>query len=403
MPSRPTRPRPFRFAFVAAAAIVALHVFARDAIETTRLRVLDVLLAPTSVVRALGRNDEAPPVDVRLFVEERSRTRAGLFAELGLVALPVLDYRPREGLLIVAAGRDAGVTSGARVLAPEGLLGHVERVESHLSRVRLLSARGARTASVAAQSKSGLPGGIERLAAVVEGDGDQGLLVDGVLLEMFKEGDSLIAFGPGAVPIGRVVSTGVRPRVRFAAVAASAEAVAVEGVGRSASVVDVFEEERLRVVASPALGGRGAFLRGEAAARLQSGAGVHVGGFYLGRVERTAEAGAYVSRRDDPGHEIGVRLVGPDFESGHLVRAGRNGAFAIVGDLPDLPPGSAVPVRAFTAGGGWLVPPGLFFGRFLLKDGALFPSDQVVPWPSTVTATVFLFDAERAVLTRRAR
>lgn len=403
MPSRPSRPRPFRYAFAALAAVVALHVFARDPVEALRLRTLGVLLAPTSFVGAFGRTETTPSDEVRLVVEDRRRSRASLFAEAGLAALPVLDHRPREGVLIVAAGRDAGVACGARVLAPEGLLGHVERVETHLSRVRLLSARGARTASVAAAPKPGLPGGIERLAAVVEGDGTEGFLVDGVLLEAFKEGDALIAFGPGAVPIGRVVSAGVRPRVRFAAEAASAGAVAVEGVGRNASVIDVFEEEPLRVLAAPALGGRGAFLGGEAARRLQAGAGVHSGGRYLGRVERTAGGSAYVSRREDPGHEIGVRLVGPEFEAGALVRARPDGGFIVVGDAVALPAGTAVAVRAFTAGGGWLVPPGLFVGRFLLKDGELFPQDQAVLWPPTVTATVFVFDGERTVLSRRSR
>jgi hypothetical protein len=402
MPQNHARPRPIRTAVVVAAALAALHVLARDATEAVRLRVLSVWLAPASLFARLASPEAAPAEDDLRAVADRRASRASLFADRGLAPLTVLDHRPADGVLIVAAGRDAGVGFGARVYAPEGLVGHVDRVETHLARVRLLSARGARAAVVAAAPKANLPGGLTLLTAVVEGDGAVGgHLVDGVMLEAFRPGDELLAFGAERVSVGKISAAGVRPRVQFAADAALARAVAVEGVLTTAPVVDVFEDEPLRTAASPALAGRGAFLKGEAARRLVPGAAIRFGGVYLGRVERAAGDAAYVSRREDPGHEIGVRLEGAGREFGARIRSEGAGVYRLVGDVPPSPPGEVEDVRAFTAGAGWLVPPGLSVGRFVRKDGRLIPYSAPGPWPPVVTASVFVFEAERAVLVRR--
>jgi hypothetical protein len=395
MPRSVRRPKPLRAALVAAAVLVAAHVGARDVVEGLRLRLLGALVAPAAALRGAVRS-EAPLRDALAAVASRRETRTGLFSAVGAAALPIVDYRPREGVLVLGAGREAGVVFGAAVYAREGLLGHVERVETHLARVRLVAARGARTAVVAERVATDLPGGIERLAAVAEGDGVAARLAEGALLESFRPGDRLAAFGPRAYAFGTVAEAGPRPLLKLSADAANAGAAAAEGVETGAPIPGLFESEPMRVAAEPAVGGRGAVLIGSGGERLTVGAAVERGGVYLGRVVRTAGDVAYAERADDPGHEVGVRLIGAAGETGATLRSEGGGVFRVVAGGPDA--ADADEFDAFTAGGGGLVPADLYVGRLVAARGRLYGTPPG-PWTRAVDVAVFVFDAERRRLT----
>jgi hypothetical protein len=383
-----------RGALVAAAVLLALHLFARDVAEGAKLSALAVLAAPAAVVRDAA-SERRPILDARRATEARAASRAGLFSARGLAALPVLDHRPEAGYIVVGAGRESNVVFGAAVTSPEGLLGHVDRVETHLSRVRLLAANGARAAVAYAGAKRNLPGGITTLAAVVEGRGETGALVDGALLEAFRPGDRLTVFGKPEIPVGVVTRAGPEPGVVFAARADAAGAVAVEGVALAFSPPELFQSERLRAVAEPVYEGRGAVLVGREAARASPGAAVFSGGVYLGRVTRTSGDVAFASRSVDRGHRVGVRAVADGAEIGISLVSEGGGLYRVEGTPPVSQNGT---FDAFTAGGGGLVPPDLYVGR-LRAEGALWRADDAFDrWPKEVEVAVFLFEEERARL-----
>jgi hypothetical protein len=387
------RPRPRAEALLAAALVLGANVFARDAVEALRLRALRIAAAPTALVRRLVDPPAPRVATTDPAVTARRAVRREVFRDRDAAALPVVDHRPREGRLVVGAGRDAGVVFGAAVFAAEGILGHVDRVEAHLARVKLVSARGARTAVVAAETRSGLPGGLERVTAVFEGEGEDGVLADGALLEALRLGDRLLAFNEAASPLGEVAVPGARPRVRLFAKGGTSGAVAVVGVGPRAPTPELFEDEALAVALAPALAGRGALLIGAAARRLSPGAAVHAGGRYLGRVESAAGDVAWASRRDDPGRLVGVRLAAAGGETGATLRAEGGGVFRLTEGTLRAADGAEIAV--FTAGGGGLVPPDLLVGRFVAERGGLRDPTGEAKWPGTVDASVFVFEDER--------
>jgi len=395
VPRPPRRPRPLRDGLAALAVLFALHAAARDPLDAARLETLRWFAGPPAVVRRALEPERPRTVPGRGASEARRAARRAAFEARGAAAVPVVDLRPREGVLILGAGRDAGVRLGAAASSNEGLLGHVDRLEARLARVRLTASKGARLAVALDGKRSGLPGGIERLSAVLEGDGRDAALVEGSLLQEFKPGDRLVAFGPSRAPTGVVVGGGARPRVKLFARPDSSGAVSVEGVGARAAVAELFVDEPLRVELEPALEGRGALLSGPAAERLSVGAALHADGVYLGRVELRTSSTAYAGRLFDPGHEVGVRWTHGGIEGGMTLRGDGGGRFrAVEGDLP--PDGAEFP--AFTAGGRGLAPPDLFVGTFAREGEGFRAVEGETRWPAEVSGATFLFEEERARL-----
>jgi hypothetical protein len=371
-------------------------VFWAGELEGARVRLLGIL---GSVGPARGFFAEPPETRVFPDIQARiaaSRTaRARSVAAEGRVGVDVLAYVAKNQIAIIGAGRDSGVDVLDPVVVPAGLLGFVDAVEPNLARVRLLSASKARVPVTLAESRSGLPGEVVGLNAVLEGTGSGGRLVEGPLLSEFRAGDRLHAVIDRAasppLAVGTVAKPGLLPEVRLAAGPGDLGLVAVPADREPSRAL--FVPEALEVRAESVFGRRGALLAAPDGSSVAAGCAVHARGRYLGRITRVAGRTAVASRLDDRGHRVFVRLLGASAAAptGQLVSAG-GGSFRLeIDDAQAVPAG---PLLAVTAGGEHLVPGDLAIG-FLDPDAADFRlRDPVAPWPPEVTASVFLFGAE---------
>ncbi len=394
-------------------AVAVAHLGFREESEGLRLRIAHLVLAPTVALDRPrpGTVAELGP-DVRARLAWWEAQRRGTLAHDTLV--PVMEYRSDRQQVVVGCGRDQGVSIGDPVIAPTGLVGFVDRIEAHLSRVSLLSAKGTRVAVTLAESRPALPGGMSRLNAIHEGDGERTHLTQGSLLEGFAVGDAVVTFGgdgdratPRNVSVAHVVERGPKPRTELSARPEDVGFVSLP-YAKNLATENLFEGDPSVMAIDGPAEGVGAIVTGATIADVVEGSAVHAHDRYLGRVVRTAGPLALCSRLHDPGHEVSVRWIGSDDRVGRtMLRSKGIGVFEFVGGVQ--PPFEAMPVLLLTAGGQGLVPADLVVGVGRIASsgtglgGALVIEGSVDVWPSAVTIPVFAFRDELLRLVSGAR
>ncbi len=371
--------------------LLALQFLLPSVVESIRLPLLRAVAAPISGSSASSA--ETGPAPWSLPTTREPTPWPSLTAG---PLMPVFDYDPRRGWLILGGGATCGVTVGARVLTPSGCLGVVDKVTTHLARVRLLSAEGVQVPVELSRTavRRELPGHVERLVGVLRGDGaGVALVTTAHLPRAFRVGDELRTLrfqeDSPAWPVGEVVGEGLRPSVRLLARPDGLTAVRVEGaVG---DVGPMFEEHPFELVLAGAGRLRGALISGAALDDVVPGCAVHGGGRYLGRVLSVTFGGAMVAGVTDPGVAVSVTLVGRGGGEarGRLVGLGR-GRLRLLELAEPLPDG---PLMALTAGGQELVPAGLLVASGEVRDGVIPAAAQ--GWPQEVNVSAFRWTAER--------
>lgn len=369
--------------------LLALHFALPDAGEGLRLRLLRGISKPLPLRGA----EEGLAAPTAAPLPDPFPGRTGV--------MPVLDLERDKGWLIVGGGARAGVTPGARVAVPAGLLGVVDQVTTHLARVRLLDAEDVQVPVELSESTAGrvLPGGLAQLVGVLRGAGDGARIVSAHLPRAFQRGDvltSLVDDGNDEPwPVGRVVEVGLRPRVELLASADGASAVLVAGA--STPTESLFSRHECAVVLVGAGRVRGALLASDQLDLIAPGCGVHFGNRYLGRVLRVGGGVAHVVGAGDAGSPLDVLCLSDDgtYVPARLLGRGE-GRFEILDRPKRLRDGV---VRVVTAGGQELVRPGLEVGRGIVDRDRLILEDRL-PWPPTVSVSVFRYGDERRRLRR---
>ncbi|MAB91209.1 MAG: hypothetical protein CMJ90_17410 [Planctomycetes bacterium] len=374
-------------------ALVGLHFGWEGHAERARLPLLRLVAAPTPA----PDDEPVEPVPEWLdaaLVHARPRVDPGPGKDAGRL-LPVLDLEYERGWLIVGGGAECGVTPGAWVVAADGCIGVVDRVTTHLARVRLLSAADVQIPiELAAPTVDrALPGGVDRLVGFLRGAGGAAEVASAHMPHAFLRGDVLHTLsdvaGGGSWPVGEITGEGLRPSVRLLARPDRVAAVLVRGA--TSDPPSVFEEHPLEVALSASGRLRGVLVTGAALERVLPGCGVHAGGRYLGLVSRVAGGTAHVIRATDPGSSVEVVLVGRDGASQAARLEGRGaGTLSVVDVRGPLPSGLIV---AVTAGGQELVPSGLLVAEATLSDGMRIRVGE--RWPRQVRVSVFRWARER--------
>jgi cell shape-determining protein MreC len=383
------------------ALLLGLHFGWTDRAEGLRLPLLRLVAAPTpasddwAITPVPGWLDGAMEA-------ARTRARGGVESNRGRL-LSVLDLEHERGWLIVGGGAECGVAPGAWVIVADGCIGGVDRVTTHLARVRLLTALDVQFPIERDPHAAGsaLPGRVERLFGFLRGDGDGAEVATAHRPREFRRGDVLCTLADGADdrawPVGEITREGPRPRVRLLARPDRVPAVFVCGV--LAEPQPIFEEHPLEVALSTSGRLRGVLVKGAALGRVLPGCGVHAGGRYLGRVLRLALGTAHVVRASDPGSSVEVVLIGRGGISVPARLEGRGAGVLSVTDVRGrLPPG---PILAVTAGGQELVPAGLLVAEGTVHNGVL--DGASTPWPREVRVSVFRWANERRRLRERSR
>jgi len=184
---------------VRAAESVAGQFRGRERLEATNAQLRAALLA-----------QEADLQRLETLAEENRRLRALLEGAQSLVfktrfaELVRVDLDPFSHQVMIDKGSSDGVEVGQAVIDAEGVMGQVEHVTRHMSRVRLIS-----------DPNHALPVQINRtgLRAIALGTGETGALVlNSVPLEAdVREGDLVVTSGlgdrfPGGYPVAAVTS-----------------------------------------------------------------------------------------------------------------------------------------------------------------------------------------------------
>lgn len=399
---------PARLRTVALIAILlALQLWAAGTVETLRILGLRWLVTPLTGIESdgLAHLDAPPPaVDDRLAVlEVEVRAPYDVF---GGPLLPILDHDADAGWLLVGGGARAGIRRGALAVVPDGCVGVVDRVLENLARVRLLSAAGTRLPVQAGESRVELPGALDRLRAIAEGDGERVFLARAHLPQGFQLDDELRTPPPGPDRpgwlVGRVTRPGARPEVELAARPEASPLVSIEGADVEIPREDLFERMRFELLAR----GRGphptALLGGDGAGQLLPGSAVQSSGRYLGRVTRVAPGVAQAVPLRERRNLLRVRVAPPDAPSQRaLLRWSRGDRFR-VDSWVDGTPAEDGPVLLVTAGGDALIPPGLVVGQGVLDAEEIGLETEDV-WPRMVEVAVFRHGDERRHLLRGRR
>jgi hypothetical protein len=391
---------------LALVAVLVLHGALSAEMEAARVRILcavPVVVGPGGILA--DDVHAVPPSELWGRVEAWKAGRTKLLAAEGRVAVPVLFFRPADRIAIIGAGRGSGVSVGDPVEVPAGVLGFIEAVEPHLSRVRLLSASRSRIPVTLAESRRGLPGELSSLNAVLEGTGEGGRLVSGSLLSEFREGDRLNTSvdardrkaASRSLAVGVVTAGGPDPRVRLFAGPGDLGLVTV--AAEAAPAGRLFDDTRVSVRAAPLVASAGALLSGPGAGGVAAGCAVHSNGRYLGKVALATAEGFVASRFVDPGHRLFVRCLaaGNATFTGELVALGA-GRCRLEGGSAGAGVNAAL---AVTAGGQDLIPADLAVG-FLEREGEEWViRDAAAPWPREAMVSVFTFGDELAKLVAR--
>lgn len=174
----------------------------------SEMRSRDELQGRNDQLRAALLAQEADLQRLETLVEENRRLRALLEGADSLVfktrfaELVRVDLDPFSHQVMINKGADDGVEAGQAVIDAEGVMGQVEDVQMHMSRVRLIS-----------DPNHALPVQINRtgLRTVAIGTGETGaLLLTSVPLEAdIREGDLVVTSGlgdrfPGGYPVAAV-------------------------------------------------------------------------------------------------------------------------------------------------------------------------------------------------------
>ena len=173
MPDRLGIPQRLRTATLVC-ILLLLHVAVPDLMESLRLFGLRFTVFPLRIFGLEGERGLAvfTPEEFSLVASGQAgfRRRIG-DSDGGARLLPVLDLDLERGFLILGGGRNRKVRRDALVYRGGGCLGVVDRVDQHLSRVRLLHARNTSLPVKVEDPKRNLPGGLDVLHGVVVGDG----------------------------------------------------------------------------------------------------------------------------------------------------------------------------------------------------------------------------------------
>lgn len=175
---------------------------------TVSKKELELLRQQNDILRArLAELEEARQENERLrqlvaFAEEQRLTQLGA----RVIGRPTSSW---EGAIIIDRGSADGIEPGMPVIAPQGLVGQIETVAKHASRVRLIT-----------DERSGVAAMIQRtrVLGVVRGSIDRMLTMEYVdKAKMPKVGDVVITSGLGGVyPKGIVVGDVVHVDARRA-------------------------------------------------------------------------------------------------------------------------------------------------------------------------------------------
>jgi len=387
------------------AVLLVVHLTLSKPLESLRLLLCRMAFSPLAPLGSAA--PDARPVldeaDALLVASAQAGLRARAAAARDEISLlPVLDLDTTRGRLILGGGRRAGVRWDALVFSGGVCVGIVDRVLPHLSRVLLLHARGARLPVRVEGVGRKLPGGLLELHGVLGGDGERCRLQKAFLPEEFRAGDRLVTLedeGRPSVPVGRVVTTGVRPEVALSTSVRGASLLGVDGAVTPPEVADLFEEKTFRVLYVARGRHHGAVIQGEGAGSLLSGSAVHAAGILLGVVTGTGPGAAAVRPVTFPGQRLTVRLIREDGASCLAVLEGGGGEGCRVAAWIDEA-WSDQDVLVVTAGGQDLVPPWLVLGRGRLHEGGL---ELKAPrtWPARVVVSVFRHGGERGRLLGR--
>lgn len=359
-----------------------------------RLTLLRVLAAPLPARTAAG--PPAPPEPGMLAVLDQVEgdrlRRFGIPLDRQFL---VLDLDLARQTLIIGAGARDRVRTGAKVGTPEGCIAVVDAVAEHLSRARLLTARGVQLPVEIEPPPGGLPAGLTEFLGVAKGTGDRTVLSDSHLPGLFHEGQEVRALhgdaGRGPL-LGWLSRGGAFPPLDLAARPGRESRVVVEGAQRGSAAPDLFEDLPLRVVLFGGGEGHGALIDGPRIADLLPGMAVKSGKRYLGRIVATSPWAALVARPVDRGVEtsVEVRLEGGGGAQAVIRGTGR-GAKLAAWQGPAPAPG---PVILLTRSGQEMVPPDLLIGAGAWDGRELrLPGSEA--WPDVVEAARFRHGEER--------
>lgn len=389
--------------------LLLLHVGLGGPIEKLRLALFTALSRGAALAEPLTVGErprpEAPSDAARDARRRATRLRLARFGDDAGRVARVFEVDARRGWLLVGAGRKHGVERGALVHAPDGVIGIVDRVEIHLARVRLLTARDARLA-VRVRPKRALPGEIDGIVGALQGHGKGAQLTRMSASDLVRAGDALEVLGRGdldGLAVGVVADGEAVKDVRLGADVAAIERVLIEGVSRAASAGELFRRIRARTRFEPGHPRGEALLTGADTHEVALGSAVLSGPVYLGRIVGRVGGWLQARRFDAPGKATRLALMREDgAEHGVSVTARAGGGFALASERQSPWPAA----YAFTAAGDQLVPSGLYVGRFRAQgtDAALIEGPATgEPWPDEVEVAAFLRADERDALLGRRR
>lgn len=381
------------------AALLAAHLLLGPLLETTRTVAASRAAAPLAGTPLDGGGPLPDPgATVRRRLAAARRAVEAPPQGVPAARLPVLDLDPRRGRLVLGGGREHGVRPGALAFVDAGCVGTVDRVEPHLARVRLLQARGSALPVRVDRVRPGLPGGLEELYGILEGNGSRAFLGRAFLAEALRPGDLMVTLareGQRELPVGVVETGGVRPPVRPLADPVGLSNVAVEGVAEPVHPEDLYEDVPFGLLVRGGGGGRLPVGMVRGPVRLPPGTALHRGGWYVGSVTAAGPDCATVSGAGDPGRTLTVRVVGDTGAHRCVIRGDGAGGVRVV-SWPGGAPRKAGEVVVVTAGGQQLVPPWLLVGegRWDPHAGGL---DLELPatWPRSLLAARFRHEEAR--------
>jgi len=379
--------------------LLALHTFVPGLVESLRLLLLRGTATPlqwsgrsgSSALAAFTAREPGWLAGAQKQFRRQARQR-----EDAVCLLPVLDLNVDRGRLVLGGGLNVGVRRNALVFRGNVCVGVVDRVEAHLSRVRLLHSRRTSLPVRVADPGRELPGGLAALHGVLTGDGEGAFLASTFLPEAFKPGDELVTLGSvGLSPreVGTVRTSGVRPLVTLAAIPDGISILQVQGARRSVETAALFKNEPFDLLFCSSGRDPGAVVCGPSANRLLPGSAVHHGEWFLGVVQTVGPGAAGVIPASHPGLLLTARVIGLKGRSHGVILEGLGGGRVRVQRWLDKRPAEG-PVLVATAGGQQLVPPWLVIGRGTLgqEELELQVSDR---WPQQVEIAVFRHGAER--------
>lgn len=341
-----------------------------DALAATRLRTLALLIRPVETLLA--------PVDHALPAAPSRLPGPGFVTPPGSTAIPVLDVRPGRGTLLIGAGSESGIVVGETVTAGDALVGFVERIESHVARVRTFTGGDASVAVAGADARPSKSGALVRHVGLVVA-GSPPRLMKSPMPEAFRVDERLVTVGgegsrvPPGLRVGDVVETGIAPAVRLAVDPVGVGRVTIprrlEGLPR------LFHDEPVTVVASPLDRRGGALIGGPGLADAVPGVAFTIEGRFLGRLLETSSDAARVSLVGDVGHDVVARWIDDLGQEGEGVLTCVGAGLYTLRQTRGALPGFAF--WACTAGGQALIPQGLVIGRFAPENGSWRLSEPI--------------------------